>query len=337
MEVSTDRISPAVPSEAWIERLAFMLMTGTPLKVAVASCQAENVSPEQVLRRATELVADPCFKAATTLAMRLKCRDWWLRTSASLARLGEGPSHVDVRRDLDPLEFVSDYVARNRAVHLPGLAAGWPACTEWTHEYLASTVGGAQVDVMFNREAFPSWQQNTSNRLRRSMSFGEYLELVFNGGAGNDYYLVSKNQFFANPDTHVLLSDIVMPPYVRVEDPGDSIRLWFGPAGTITQLHHDDRNLLLAQVVGRKRIRMYAPYFADAMEQRMPWYAEVDPLTADPSAHPHAAQAVCSTIQLEAGDALFIPVGWWHALEALDVSITLTFRNFPFANEYGMP
>jgi len=73
------------------------------------------------------------------------------------------------------------------------------------------------------------------------------------------------------------------------------------------------------------------------MEQRMPWYADVDPDDADLEAHPKARAAVATRLELGPGDALFLPVGWWHALEALDVSITLTFMDFKADNEYGTP
>lgn len=31
---------------------------------------------------------------------------------------------------------------------------------------------------------------------------------------------------------------------------------------------------------------------------------------------------------LNAGEALFIPIGWWHSVESLDVSISISF--YPF-------
>ncbi len=34
------------------------------------------------------------------------------------------------------------------------------------------------------------------------------------------------------------------------------------------------------------------------------------------------------------GDALFLPIGWWHHVEALDVSISVSFTNFAADNDF---
>jgi ribosomal protein L16 Arg81 hydroxylase len=37
---------------------------------------------------------------------------------------------------------------------------------------------------------------------------------------------------------------------------------------------------------------------------------------------------------LEPGEAIFIPVGWWHHVKSLEVSISVSFTNFVFPNYY---
>ncbi|MGH7010325.1 MAG: cupin-like domain-containing protein [Caulobacteraceae bacterium] len=36
---------------------------------------------------------------------------------------------------------------------------------------------------------------------------------------------------------------------------------------------------------------------------------------------------------LEAGEALFIPIGWWHQVTSLEFSVTATFTNFLWPND----
>jgi hypothetical protein len=44
--------------------------------------------------------------------------------------------------------------------------------------------------------------------------------------------------------------------------------------------------------------------------------------------------ATVITVPLNPGDALFIPIGWWHHVRSLDVSMTLTHINFRRRNDY---
>jgi ribosomal protein L16 Arg81 hydroxylase len=37
----------------------------------------------------------------------------------------------------------------------------------------------------------------------------------------------------------------------------------------------------------------------------------------------------------EPGEVLFMPVGWWHHVRALEVSMTLAFTNFVFPNHFN--
>jgi hypothetical protein len=194
----------------------------------------------------------------------------------------------------------------------------------WTADYLKAVAGAAMVEVMWGRDAAPVAQQNIAPALRREMPFGAFVDIVYSGRRTNDYYLVSRNRFFSAPELRRLLADIRSPDIVRLDENGESVRLWFGPGGTYSPLHYDDINQLFVQVVGRKRIRFHAPCFSGLMRQVLPWYADTDPGAL---AHP-------INIELEPGDAVFIPVAWWHLVEAEDVSMSITFRDFGILNDF---
>jgi ribosomal protein L16 Arg81 hydroxylase len=39
-------------------------------------------------------------------------------------------------------------------------------------------------------------------------------------------------------------------------------------------------------------------------------------------------------VLLDPGQVLFLPVGWWHHVRSMDISISLSFTNFRAANDY---
>jgi ribosomal protein L16 Arg81 hydroxylase len=45
-------------------------------------------------------------------------------------------------------------------------------------------------------------------------------------------------------------------------------------------------------------------------------------------------QATVINLILQPGEVLFMPVGWWHHVRALDVSVTVSFTNFVFPNHF---
>jgi ribosomal protein L16 Arg81 hydroxylase len=63
-------------------------------------------------------------------------------------------------------------------------------------------------------------------------------------------------------------------------------------------------------------------------------YSQVDAGNPDYARFPKYADASIHEVELGPGEVLFLPVGWWHYVQALDVSITITFNNFKFPNEY---
>jgi ribosomal protein L16 Arg81 hydroxylase len=46
----------------------------------------------------------------------------------------------------------------------------------------------------------------------------------------------------------------------------------------------------------------------------------------------HAHLMECT---LEPGELLFLPIGWWHYVEGLDASVTMTFTNFLQRNDFS--
>jgi ribosomal protein L16 Arg81 hydroxylase len=111
--------------------------------------------------------------------------------------------------------------------------------------------------------------------------------------------------------------------------------LWFGPKGTVTPLHHDTENVFLCQVFGRKRVVLF-PRFELPILGVMPnsVYSPIDMGSPEGEVFPELAGALRTETVLSPGEALFIPVGCFHQMRALDVSISLGFSNFRAKNQF---
>eukprot|EP00899_Mesostigma_viride_P025301 jgi/Mesvir1/5956/Mv00713-RA.1 len=128
-----------------------------------------------------------------------------------------------------------------------------------------------------------------------------------------------------------LRRDILTPDYCSLGDPGElrATNAWFGPAATVTPLHTDPHHNLLAQVVGCKYVRLYAPSCGASMypfeETMLCNSSQVDLDRVDKERFPLFKQAPYWDCILKPGEMLYIPPLWWHYVKSLSVSFSVSF------------
>ena len=133
----------------------------------------------------------------------------------------------------------------------------------------------------------------------------------------------------------------------KLEEP--LLNAWLGPAGTVSPLHTDPYHNILCQVVGRKYVRLYAPAETHKLYPRgieemgidmsntssvpvemVEKSLEVGEELKDDKKKEKEKFGLFETADyvetiLEEGEALYIPVGWWHYVRALTVSFNVSF------------
>jgi ribosomal protein L16 Arg81 hydroxylase len=112
--------------------------------------------------------------------------------------------------------------------------------------------------------------------------------------------------------------------------------MWMGGQGTFTPLHHDLTNNLLLQIVGRKRLLLVAPGATPRLYNDHHVYSQIRDLLEPGilSRYPKLEGIHVHQIMLNPGEALFIPLGWWHQVSSLDFSVTITHTNFRWPNDF---
>jgi ribosomal protein L16 Arg81 hydroxylase len=145
--------------------------------------------------------------------------------------------------------------------------------------------------------------------------------------------MVARNKNIARPELASLFDDVRLPdgwfdsPHIAT-----SSALWFGPAGTVTPLHHDASSILFCQVFGRKHLRLASPLEVSLFEGALAMYSSLNP--ERPGDDQRATGVTFKEVTLEPGAALFIPAGWWHHVRSLDVSISFAVNHFARPNNF---
>ncbi|HEX5760404.1 MAG TPA: cupin-like domain-containing protein [Thermoanaerobaculia bacterium] len=332
---ATGSAGAAAPlADDWRRWIAENKLAGVGDEALVAAMAGEGIDAGLAAAEVAAIAAHPCFEASERLARRLAKLGSLLEIRHSLAALAPDAGSVERRGGLSRTEFLERYYAANRPVVLTGAMDDWPALARWGPEYFKATCGEARVEIMSGRTRDPRYEINCTDH-KREIRFADYVDRVTAGGESNDDYLVANNGFFARPEMRPLFADIRFPEPLDPERTDGRVHFWFGPAGTVTPLHHDLMNVLMAQVRGRKRVTLISPDQTHRLYNEIGVFSEVDPEDPDYERHPLFREVEPLRVDLAPGEALFLPVGWWHHVRALDVSVTVTFTNFVHPNDFA--
>ncbi|MBC7728357.1 MAG: cupin-like domain-containing protein [Microbacteriaceae bacterium] len=257
-----------------------------------------------------------------------------LATLFQLQQMRAGAGQIERRAAISTEEFFEVYYCGNRPLILTDLARAWPAMQRWTPAYFREHFGDAMVEIQAGREADPDYEMN-SPRHKRTVRFAQFIDGMTSATSSNDQYLTANNHALEHPALAPLLRDVgPLPNWFDATRLARQALLWMGPRGVFTPLHHDTLQLMHTQIVGRKRWRFVSPLQTPLLHNHIGVFSKLRLEQPDDRYPiPPGLQIIEETIH--PGETLFLPVGWWHHVESLDVCISLSYTNFAFPNQFS--
>ncbi|NWT15051.1 KDM8 demethylase, partial [Vireo altiloquus] len=218
--------------------------------------------------------------------------------------------------------FRDNYLIPQRPVVLEGVMDHWPCMKKWSVDYFCRVAGCRTVPVELGaRYTDEEWSQQL-------MTVSDFIShyIMDENSVG---YLAQHQLFDQIPE---LKEDISIPDYCCLgegEEDDITINAWFGPGGTISPLHQDPQQNFLAQVFGRKYIRLCSPQDSENLypheSQILHNTSQVDVEDPDLVKFPNFTKAAFQSCILMPGQILFIPVKYWHYVRSLELSFSVSF------------
>ncbi|QDD66871.1 cupin-like domain-containing protein [Herbaspirillum seropedicae] len=195
---------------------------------------------------------------------------------------------------------------------MSGMASRWPLAAMMLpdlRQHFGQLPVRARVGDYINTAFAP-------DRAMQDMTLLDYLERAADDESGLPPYLGNLELRELNRLCHwPNFFDKMGPP-----------RFWIGPAGCITPLHCDYDDNVFAQVWGSKRVWLAPPhhdqYLYPKEANALLFGSPFDPDHPDLERFPLARQAALVCCEVQPGEMLYIPAGWYHQVSSLTFSLS---------------
>jgi Cupin-like domain len=321
-------------SDDWLQWIAEnRLRDCTPESMLTTMVDA-GVDAELAQQAIAQTEQQPIFKAARLHQQLQRKLESVMANQQRIKELAGQYAQVEKIATPGAAEFFERYVVGCRPVVLTNVAADWPALTKWSPQHLRERYGRHMVEIQAERSKDPKYEQNKLKH-RQSVKLADFVDKVLAGGATNDYYMTANNEALKKPEFAPLLFDIgSLPAICDRAALARSCSVWFGPAGTITPLHHDTLMLFHTQIVGRKRWRFISPLDTPKLYNFDGVFSSIDLEAPDYAKFPLLKDVKILEVVAQPGETVFLPLGWWHQVTSLDTSLSFSFSNLSIPNDY---
>lgn len=250
---------------------------------------------------------------------------------------------VEDASTLDPERFWKEYVLRNRPCLIRGAISSWPAMRNWLDlDYLITTLGNEEVYLscepkiesfgLRSQELDSMARTMTRQKMIGPRRFDEVFPEIHAGGDGVAFVEVTSDK-----ETHRLLNTDLQAPQGRFSflpnppRPRFVYPIWSAMfyKNSYSDWHfHPGTEAVMCQVIGTKRVALLPPNSKE-WRQMVPVHVEQWAVySVDNGRFPDFSDLRPLRANVGPGDGLYIPVNWWHAVQACPQEFGVTVPTF---------
>lgn len=210
----------------------------------------------------------------------------------------------------------------NKPILLSKFASSWPAFGKWSLEWFLEHHGNKTVGINTGRYVQSSRYKTLAySHDKTDKPLRDYISAITQGKENPGY--VAAHTFTNGFEE--LENEVDLPSKAPRKDL-ESRHFWISAQGTITQLHFDRAHNILVQIFGTKRISLYSPKRSSELAPLRVignWAVDVSQLEIDKPIDDSNLPSPDYIVELNPGDAIFLPYGWWHKVTSIGNSISV--------------
>ena len=222
-------------------------------------------------------------------------------------------------------DFIRQFKERGRPVVIESLTEHWPARQKWTLDYIQSVAGEAVVPVFESQRARNRKHQHAP---AAQLRLEDYFAKLRAGDSNLRLFFLNLFALAPKLRTDFEFPDMGLKLYRKLP------LLFMGGKGAKVQMHFDIdlADILLCHFGAKKRVLLVSPEQKPFM-YHVPFsfsaLFDVDFERPDFSKYPALQRVEAQFAELNHGDVLYIPPGYWHYITYDDISFSMALRAFP--------
>ncbi|UBZ15516.1 cupin-like domain-containing protein [Flagellimonas marinaquae] len=228
-------------------------------------------------------------------------------------------------KTLSKREFIQKYFKPQKPVVIERFIEDWPAYSKWNLDYMKEIAGDKEVPLYDDR---PVKHDEGFNEPHAKMKMADYVELLKSGPT--KYRIFLWNILKEVPE---LQKDFSYPDFGLRLMKGLPM-LFFGGEDSYTFMHYDIdlANIFHFHFEGKKQCILYSQSetkFLYKIPHSLITREDIDFADPDLEKWPALKHAKGHVTNLEHGNVLYIPEGYWHHMKYITPGFSMSLRSIP--------